>query len=172
MVTSIEGGAFSGSYNGVGITSVKIGDYVTTIGNGAFKYCVDLAKVTMGDYVISIGDEAFSGCTALTSVTIGSGVRTIGSMAFADCTALATVICKPAVPPVMAGSNCFSCYQTATLQVFPPVLNSYMNTSYWNLFYNIEGEDNVVPGPGDADGNGVFNVSDIIQLINMLTSAP
>ena len=166
MVTAIEDNAFYGSYNGVGITSVKIGDYVTSIGKGAFKYCGDLTEVTLGDYVISIGDEAFYCCSGLTSVTIGSGVRTIGSGAFAGCTALADVICKPAVPPVMADSNCFDCYGTATLHVFPAVLDSYRTTNYWNRFSNIAGEDTVVPVTGDANGDGEFNISDVIQWIN------
>jgi hypothetical protein len=169
MVTSIEGGAFNSGYDD--ITSVEIGDYVTTIGNGAFRNC-GLTKVTLGDYVISIGDGAFEGCSGLTSLTIGSGVRNIGAKAFAGCSALTSVICKPAVPPVMANSNCFDCYDTAMLHVFPAVLDSYQATNYWNQFTNIVGEDNVVPDPGDANGDGNFNISDIIQLINRLTAAP
>ena len=168
MVTSIEGGAFNSGYDD--ITSVEIGDYVTSIGNGAFRNC-GLTKVTLGDYVISIGDKAFEGCSGLTSVTIGSGVRNIGAKAFAGCSALTSVICKPAVPPVMANSNCFDCYSTATLHVFPAVLDSYQETNYWNQFTNIVGEDNVVPEVGDANGDGEFNVSDVILLINMLLNS-
>ena len=169
MVTAIEDNAFNSGYDA--ITSVEIGAYVTAIGNGAFKNCSGLNKVTLGDYVISIGDEAFEDCYGLTSVTIGSGVRSIGYEAFAGCNSLETVICKPAVPPVMADSDCFDCYNTATLHVFPAVLNSYKSTFYWVLFTNIVGEDNVVPSVGDANGDGEFNVSDVIQLINMLLNS-
>ena len=170
MVTAIDDNAFNSGYDA--ITNVEIGAYVTAIGNGAFKNCSGLTKVTLGDYVISIGDEAFEDCYGLTSVTIGSGVRSIGYEAFAGCYSLETVICKPAVPPVMAGSDCFDCYDTATLHVFPAVLDSYQATNYWNQFTNIVGEDNVVPDPGDANGDGNFNISDIILLINRLTAAP
>ena len=169
MVTSIEDNAFSDSP--YGITSVEIGAYVMTIGKRAFKNCNGLTKVTLGDYVISIGDEAFGDCNGLTSVTIGSGVRNIGSRAFYGCDALTSVICKPAVPPVMADSDCFSCYQSATLHVFPPVLGSYQATDYWNLFTNVVGEDNVSPVAGDVDGNGVLNVSDVVNLINQMMNS-
>lgn len=169
MVTAIEDDAFSDSP--YGITSVEIGAYVMTIGKRAFKNCYGLTKVTLGDYVISIGDEAFGDCSGLTSVTIGSGVRSIGSKAFYGCDALTTVICKPAVPPVMADSDCFSCYQSATLHVFPPVLDSYQTTNYWNRFTNVVGEDKVSPVAGDVDGNGVLNVSDVVNLINQMMNS-
>jgi hypothetical protein len=171
MVTSIKNYAFNNGY-GDDITSVEIGAYVTTIGNGAFGYNSNLTSVTLGDYVISVGDEAFKECSGLTSLTIGSGVRSIGSEAFAGCPALTTIICKPAVPPVMASSDCFDCYNTATLHVFPAVLDSYQTTDYWKMFTNIVGEDKVAPETGDANGDGVFNISDIIQLINRLTAVP
>ena len=169
MVTSVEQYAFYDCYD---LTSVAIGNYVTAIGDRAFMNCDGLTSVTLGDYVITVGTEAFSGCAELTSVTIGSGVRSIGSKAFDGCPALATVICKPAVPPTMAGSDCFDCYNRASLHVFPAVLDSYQATNYWNMFTNIVGEDKVAPEPGDANGDGVFNISDIIQLINRLTAAP
>lgn len=169
MVTAIEDNAFSDSP--YGITSVEIGAYVMTIGDRAFKNCNGLTRVTLGDYVVSIGDEAFSDCSGLTSVTIGSGVRNIGSKAFYGCDALTSVICKPAVPPVMADSDCFSCYQSATLHVFPPVLSSYQATDYWNLFTNAVGEDKVSPVAGDVDGNGVLNVSDVVNLINQMMNS-
>lgn len=166
MVTSVADSAFSDGYNG--ITSVKIGAYVTKIGNGAFMNCCDLNSVTLGDYVISIGDMAFKDCCRLATVTIGSGVRTIGAEAFAGCPALSSVICKPAVPPVMSSSDCFECYGSATLHVFPAVLESYRESDYWNRFTGIVGEDNVAGSEGDANGDGVFNLTDVIQLINSL----
>ena len=56
-------------YNCDGITSVTIGDSVTSIGYGAFEFCDSLASVIIGDSVTSIGRAAFSDCDSLTSVT-------------------------------------------------------------------------------------------------------
>ena len=35
-----------------------------------FRYCTSLTSVTIGNSVTSIGDDAFDSCTSLTSITI------------------------------------------------------------------------------------------------------
>ena len=52
---------------------------------GAFYNCSMLTSVTIGDSVTSIGSSAFSGCTSLASITIGNGVTSIGENAFGSC---------------------------------------------------------------------------------------
>ena len=84
-VTSIGDGAFSGCSN---LASVVIPDSVTSIGNSAFSGCRNLASVVIPDSVISIGNSAFSGCTSLTSVTIPDSVTSIGYDPFEGCTSL------------------------------------------------------------------------------------
>ncbi len=64
-VARIEKFAF---HNCSGLTSVTIGNYVTSIGNSAFSGCSGLTSVTIGNYVTSIGNSAFSGCSGLTTV--------------------------------------------------------------------------------------------------------
>ena len=167
-VTAIRDNAFRDCSD---LTAVTIGGYVTTIGNRAFMNCDGLIEVVLGNYVITVGDEAFASCSSLTSLTIGSGVATIGNDAFAGCTALTTVNCKPATPPVMKNRNCFACYGTATLHVYPAVEESYRATAWWNEFATIVGEDNVDPAPGDVNGDGLLNVSDISTLLNNLLNA-
>ena len=81
---------------------------------------------------------------------------------------LTSVICKAATPPVMAASDCFNCYATATLHVYPPVLDSYQAVNYWNQFANIVAEDKVAPAEGDMNGDGRLNITDVTTLINML----
>lgn len=61
------------------------------IGNSAFSNCGKLSSVVLGDNVTSIGFNAFNGCKALTSITIGRGVASIGNNAFNNCTALQEV---------------------------------------------------------------------------------
>ena len=81
-------GAF---YNCSGLTSVTIGDGVTSIGSYAFYYCTGLTSITIGNSVTSIGDDAFLDCTGLTSVTIPDSVTSIGYRAFYNCSGLTSV---------------------------------------------------------------------------------
>ena len=70
------------------LTSVAIGDGVTSIGNEAFEDCDSLTSVTIGNGVTSIGWWAFEDCNSLTSVTIGNGVTSIDRRAFEGCSRL------------------------------------------------------------------------------------
>ncbi len=65
------------------ITSVTIGNNVTSIGDGAFVGCYNLTSVTIGNLVTSIGDEAFAVCR-LTAITIPNSVTSIGAFAFEE----------------------------------------------------------------------------------------
>lgn len=92
------------------IKSVVIGNGVTSIGNHAFYYCLNLSGVTISntvttinynafyqtalktleipDSVTTLGANAFCYCNSLTSVSLGKGVATIGGSAFYQCTNL------------------------------------------------------------------------------------
>jgi len=78
------------------ITTLKIPETVTSIGNDTFCYCVGLTSVTIPNSVTSIGSYAFLDCNKLNSVTIGSGVTSIGEFAFYQCSGLTsvTLLCK------------------------------------------------------------------------------
>ncbi|MDB4588308.1 leucine-rich repeat domain-containing protein, partial [bacterium] len=80
-VTSIGDYAF---YNCTSLTSITIGDSVTSIGSGAFYLCTSLASITIPNSVTSIGGAAFY-ATNLTSITIPDSVTSIGNYAFAYC---------------------------------------------------------------------------------------
>ena len=73
------------------ITTVILGDEVTSIAPRAFAECRGLKTVVMGNNVTSIGDDAFSSCSGLTSVTIPSSVISIGSYAFSSCGSLTSI---------------------------------------------------------------------------------
>ncbi|GHT49118.1 hypothetical protein AGMMS49982_01840 [Bacteroidia bacterium] len=86
------------------ITSVSIGNSVTSIGNYAFYGCSSLTSITIGNSVTSIGNNAFYGCSDLTSVTIGNSVTSIGSSAFGS-SGLTSVIIPNNVTSI--GSSAF-----------------------------------------------------------------
>ena len=52
------------------ITKVVIPDYVTSIGDSAFRDCSGFASITIPDSVTSIGDSAFRNCSGLESITL------------------------------------------------------------------------------------------------------
>ena len=79
IVTAIVTEAFYLCYN---LTSVVIGDNVTTIGDKAFCLCFNLTSAVIGNNVTTIGNEAFHTCSSMTSVVIGNSVTHIGSSAF------------------------------------------------------------------------------------------
>lgn len=92
--------AFNGCPN---LTTVELGNGVTSVGDNAFSKCTALTSVNIGDGVTSIGKNAFNGCTALTNANIGSGA--IGESAFNGCTSLANVTLGNGVTSI--GKNAF-----------------------------------------------------------------
>ncbi len=73
------------------LTSIKIPDSVTSIGENAFEDCSGLTSIDIPDSVTEIGKNAFLSCGGLTSVTIGSGVTAIGESAFYRCDVLENI---------------------------------------------------------------------------------
>lgn len=73
---------------------------------GAFRNCTGLTSVTIGNGVTSIGTAAFSGCAGLTSVTIGGSVTSIGNYAFDYCYRLIEVYNKSTLS-ITAGSSSY-----------------------------------------------------------------
>lgn len=73
------------------ITSVVIGNGVTSIGNNAFEDCSALKKLDIPQSVTEIGSKAFRGCSALTSLALPQTVNRIGNTAFQGCSNLETI---------------------------------------------------------------------------------
>lgn len=73
------------STNFPNITSVVIGDKVTSIGQYSFFVCKNIKNITIGNNVASIDNHAFSYCTSLESITIPNSVTSIGTSAFSGC---------------------------------------------------------------------------------------
>lgn len=97
---AIGDSAFSNCTN---LTTVELGDGVTSIGTSAFIRCTQLPSITIGSGVTSIGKNAFNGCAALTEAVIQSGA--IGESAFNGCTILANVTLGNGVTSI--GRNAF-----------------------------------------------------------------
>lgn len=86
------------------ITSVTIGDKVTSIGDYAFSKCYMLESVVIGNKVASIGESAFESCETLTSIVLGKEIETIGFGAFDTCPSL-TIYCEAESEPTTWDSD-------------------------------------------------------------------
>ncbi len=69
-------------YFNTSLTTVVIGNGITSIGEEAFSNSNNIKTVIIGNGVTEIAKEAFAYCNKLESVTIGENVRTIGGRAF------------------------------------------------------------------------------------------
>jgi len=104
-VTSIGFHAF---YNYTGLTTIRIPNSVTSIGNSAFERC-SVRNITIGNGVTNIGNYAFQFCHSLTSVMVPNSVTSIGSYAFYHCTNMPNVTIGTGVTTI--GNNAFGrCY--------------------------------------------------------------
>ena len=73
------------------ITTVIIGNGVTSIGMSAFERCLLLSSITIPNSVKTIGGFSFFKCSSLSSIAIPDGVTSIGDYAFDNCTSLSTI---------------------------------------------------------------------------------
>ena len=100
-VTVMGGNILFGAFSYcTGLTSITIGNSVTSIGSWAFRDCTGLTSITIGNSVTSIGESAFLDCSSLTSVTIGNSVTRIGLGAFSDCISLTSITIPDSVTSI------------------------------------------------------------------------
>ena len=150
-----------------GLVSISIPSSVTSIGQQAFYSCVALASVKIPSSVTSIGKSAFQHCTGLKNVEIPATITSINSGTFSDCTGLEHLTCFATTPPQLNTWGFQRSYQ-ATLHIPFESQDAYAAHTYWSKFARI------VPfigaGPGDIDGDGEINISDVTKLIDKLLS--
>ena len=111
-----------------GITSIDIGDDVTSIGNYAFYNCKSLTSVTIPDGVTEIRTGAFSFCSSLMSIEIPDGVTEIETYVFYCCGSLLSVNIGIGVTSIKARTfnNCSS-LESITVDGRNPVYHSSGN---------------------------------------------
>ena len=125
---------------------------------------------------ISELSATFQGCTNISSVIIPSSVTSLGET-FADCTGLASITCLNTVPPqcINTGGS-YSSWEDYAAFTFKDVdkdecvllvpqgcVSVYKNAAYWGEFKNIEELKR-----GDANGDGLVNVADIVFVVNII----
>ena len=126
-VTSIGNSAFSWC---IDLTSVTIPNSVTSISGYAFFDCSGLTSVIIPNSVTSIGNGAFSRCSGLTSVTIPNSVTSISQGAFEDCSGLTSVTIPNSVESI--GSSAFSGCTSLTSITIPNSVTSIGEQAFAN----------------------------------------
>ena len=126
-----------------GLTSLTIPNSVTSIGNSAFRSCTGLTSIIIPSLVTSIGNSVFSGCTGLTSLTIPNSVTSIGNSAFSGCTGLTSITIPPLVTSI--GNSAFSGCTGLRLVEFNADSCLFManppsgsSSTPWNVFNNTD----------------------------------
>ncbi|MCQ2387318.1 MAG: leucine-rich repeat domain-containing protein [Clostridia bacterium] len=104
------------------LTSVSIGEKVTSIGDCAFYKCSSLENIIIPNSVISIGSSTFYECSSLTSVTIPNSVTNIGWDVFSHCSSLKSVTLGNRVKSI--GYNTFSYCSSLTSVIMPNSVTS------------------------------------------------
>ena len=189
-VTSIPVSCFFGCSN---LKVLTIPSTVTSIyasyGYSAFQFCDALTTLTWnavrcesrGDMptanieTVTIGGQVtllpnyFVRNSKITQVDIPATVTSIGDYAFAECGDLTTVTCRSITPPAMAAHNCFDCYKTAILFVPKAAVDTYLGADYWKEFFEIIGI-NFDTIPGDVNGDGSVNITDLNIIIGLILS--
>ena len=92
-----------------------------------------ITSISIGECVTSIGSEAFYNCTGLTSVEIPSGITSIGSEAFRACRNLSTITVYATTPPTL-GSDVFHNTNLGTIYVPCESLSTYRTS--WSAYYS------------------------------------
>lgn len=100
------------------VTKVKVSDGITSIGDNAFKYMIDLEEVTLGKDVKKIGESAFTNASAMEKINLPDALTTIGAEAFLFCSGLTGELKLPKTVTTI-GEDAFNGCSALTSIVLP-----------------------------------------------------
>jgi len=129
-VTSIGFFAFSGATS---LTAISIPEGVTSIGNAAFQNASSLTSIIIPEGVTSIGAVAFNGASSLTSITIPEGVISIGDVVFMGATSLTSITFGANSQLTSIGNAAFQNASSLTAISIPASVISIGNNAFYEV---------------------------------------
>jgi len=102
------------------ITSISIGEGVTSVGSNAFDGCEAVKSVSLPTTLKAIGYHAFSKCSGLTSISLPAEMTSISAGAFRYCTKLSNISIPEKVEKI--GDSAFEGCSNLTSVTLPPKL--------------------------------------------------
>ena len=144
------------------ITSVSVGEGITTIGNSAFSEFTDLQSISLPSTLQTIGSTVFYYCEKLPSITIPANVTSIGVSTFSYCELLASANIPVGVT-LIPESLFYDCHALQTI-VLPEGVQSIGEEA----FYSCYGLTNIsFPSTLTQIGDYVFNWSTSLASITL-----
>jgi uncharacterized protein YjdB len=140
-----------------------------------FQYCDSISTIVIGEGVTSIGNYAFAYLPAVTSVTIPGSVTSIGYSAFFHSARLSDVTSLRKEPPALGSYVFTGISPKAMLHVLPGSENIYHSTPGWSAFLSINGHTFTdipsVAGPVEAqvysDGKNLYIDSPVAERVTV-----
>lgn len=150
-ITSVASSAFARNTK---VTSIVFPSSIKKISDNVCFYCENLTSVEIKGAEL-IDSMAFCGCTKLTDLKISGKLKTIDDYAFSDATSNATIT-------FYGSKDKWDKVEKPTNDKFLQNARMVYDTSY------VEPEDIA----GDVNGDGTFNVSDLVLFQKWLLAAP
>lgn len=116
------------AFSETGIKNIIIPNSVESIGESAFKKCLNLQNVVLSNNIKEIPDSVFYGCKNLENVTLPENLKEIGLNAFSGCEKLTNLKLPNNIIKIEAGAFC-DCLGLENI-VFPKSLSEVKSYAF------------------------------------------
>mgnify|MGYP004661837285 CR=1 FL=1 len=127
ICTSSESSPYS---NNSQLTSVTLPDSISSIGQHAFAYCVEITSIKIPSRVTNLEKYVFSECKKLGTVTFQEGLTSIGEYAFYGCKELKSIFLPDSLTKVEDGAFMFASLETID---WPENLTTVGTWAFYNI---------------------------------------
>ena len=146
-----------------GITSIKLGEDLVSIGKCSFEKCINLKDIDVTECksLNSLGELAFNGCSLLSDFQIPNSVTTLNNFVFQDCVGLTGKITIPKNVTSIAKNPFAGCLNVTGVEIDSNNVNFKSDSTY--ALYTLD--DELIYYPATATGT-ITIPSNIVVLPN------